>query len=153
MQNPPRLDSQIWDWCYMSYGHNKALCLELQDSCQVNVNLLLLAQYLDMALDATGSRQYSTEQWQTLAAAVGEWDEKFLSPYRRLRRLAKASLNKDEYKQMLDVELMMERKAQRAITRTLKGLTPNGLRTNLVSYLSLFGLGEADVKQLDLLTP
>lgn len=153
MQNPSRLDGQIWDWCDMSYGHNKALCLELQDSCQVNVNLLLLAQYLDLTLDVTGPRQYSTEQWQTLTAAIKEWDEKFLSPYRRLRRLAKASLNKDEYQQMLDVELMMERKAQRTITCTLRRLNPLGLKTNLLSYLSLFGLGEADVKQLALLTP
>jgi uncharacterized protein (TIGR02444 family) len=153
MSDVIQLDGHIWHWCDMSYGQNKALCLELQDNCRVNVNLLLLAQYLDITLDVAGPREYGLEQWQILVAAVSEWDEKFLTPYRRLRRLAKASLNEGEYQQMLDVELMIERKVQRTILNTINGLAPEGNQGNLVSYLSLFGLGEADVKQLGLITP
>lgn len=85
--------------------------------------------------------------------AVWEWDEKFLTPYRRLRRLAKASLNEAEYQQMLDVELMMERKAQRTILNTVNGLSPKGNQTNLVSYLTLCGLSAADVNSLSLIAP
>ncbi|EGM71486.1 DUF2390 domain-containing protein [Shewanella sp. HN-41] len=153
MSDVIQLDGHIWHWCDMSYGQNKALCLDLQDSCRVNVNLLLLAQYLDITLDVAGPREYSVEQWQRLVVAVNEWDEKFLTPYRRLRRLVKASLNEDEYQQMLNVELMIERKAQRTILKIINGLSPNGRQTNLVSYLSLFGLGEGDVKQLGLIAP
>lgn len=148
-----QLDGHIWHWCDMSYGQNKALCLELQDNCRVNVNLLLLAHYLDITLDVAGPREYSVEQWQILVAAVSEWDDKFLTPYRRLRRLAKASLSQDEYQQMLDVELMIERKAQRIILNTINNLSPKGQQANLVSYLSLFGLAEGDVQQLGLITP
>ena len=153
MSDVTPLDCQIWHWCDMSYGQNKVLCLELQDNCQVNVNLLLLAQYLDLTSDVAGPREYSTEQWQQLVNAVREWDEKFLTPYRRLRRLAKASLNAAEYQQMLDVELMMERKAQRTILHAVNDLSPSGQQTNLVSYLALFGLSAADVIALDLIAP
>lgn len=153
MSDVIQLDGHIWHWCDMSYGQNKALCLELQDSCRVNVNLLLLAHYLDITLDVAGPREYSVEQWQILVAAVSEWDDKFLTPYRRLRRLAKANLNQDEYQQMLDVELMIERKAQRIILNAINNLQPKGQQANLVSYLSLFGLAEGDVQQLGLVTP
>ncbi|MDH1624715.1 MULTISPECIES: DUF2390 domain-containing protein [Shewanella] len=153
MSDVTPLDCQIWHWCDMSYGQNKVLCLELQDNCQVNVNLLLLAQYLDLTSDVAGPREYSTEQWQQLVNAVREWDEKFLTPYRRLRRLAKASLNAAEYQQMLDVELMMERKAQRTILHAVNDLSPSGQQTNLVSYLALFGLSAADVIALALIAP
>ncbi|MCS6100755.1 TIGR02444 family protein [Shewanella baltica] len=148
-----QFDSQLWQWCDMSYAQNKALCLELQNSCQVNVNLLLLAQYLDITQDVTGPQRYSTDQWQTLMSAVGEWDNKFLMPYRKLRKLAKPSLNEQEYQQMLDVELMMERKAQRTILFKIKELTPNGKTTNLVSYLSLFGLSDRDANEIGLIAP
>ena len=148
-----QFDSQLWQWCDMSYAQNKALCLELQNSCQVNVNLLLLAQYLDITMDVSGPQQYSTEQWQTLMSAVGEWDERFLMPYRKLRKLAKSSLNEQEYQQMLAVELMMERKAQRTILNKLNELSPSGQATNLVSYLSLFGLSDIDANEIGLIAP
>lgn len=147
------LDGDIWHWCDMNYGQNKALCLKLQDCYRVNVNLLLLAHYLDISLDVTAPRKYSLEQWQILVAAVSEWDEQFLTPYRRLRRLAKASLNQDEYQQILDVELMIERKVQGVILNTINELTPNGRQANLVIYLSLFGLSAIDVQQLGLISP
>jgi hypothetical protein len=54
---------------------------------------------------------------------------------------------------MLDVELMMERKAQRTILNAINGLSPTGEQTNLVSYLALFGLSAADVNALDLIAP
>lgn len=74
-------------------------------------------------------------------------------PYRKLRKLAKSSLNEQEYQQMLAVELMMERKAQRTILNKLNELSPNGQATNLVSYLSLFGLSDIDANEIGLIAP
>lgn len=159
MSDVTPLDNQIWHWCDKSYGQNQQLCLELQDNHGVNVNLLLLAQYLDLSSnsglsrDAAAVREYSTEQWQQLANAAGEWDAKLLIPYRRLRRLAKANLNAAEYQQMLEVELMIERKVQRTILNSMNGLSPSGQQTNLVSYLSLCGLSVAELNQVTLIAP
>ena len=147
-----QLNADVWQWCDMSYAQNQALCLELQNSFMVNVNLLLLAHYLD-AKQAAAPMQFTVEQWQSLAQTISEWNEKFLEPYRQLRKLAKSSLQQDEYQQMLDVELMMERKAQRTLLTKLNTLAPQGHHANLVNYLSLFGLSEGDVRTLGLITP
>ena len=144
-----QLDGQLWQWCDMSYAQNQTLCLELQNSFFVNVNLLLFAHYLDTAHDGA-TVQYSSEQWQQLTLSINDWDERFLTPYRRLRKLAKINLSELEYQQMLDVELMMERKAQRIILNTANTLMPEGNQANLVSYLGQFGIGEADIESLGL---
>jgi hypothetical protein len=54
---------------------------------------------------------------------------------------------------MLAVELMMERKAQRTILNKLNELSPSGQATNLVSYLSLFGLSDIDANEIGLIAP
>lgn len=148
-----QFNQTVWQWCDMSYARNKSLCLELQDNCQVNVSLLLLAHYLDATLGVIGPRQYAQSQWQLLSQVAGEWDDKFITPYRRLRRLAKNSLSQHEYQQMLDVELMLERKSQRSILNKLNELSPSGQKNNLVSYLAQFGLSAEDIELLELITP
>ncbi|MGL5361146.1 MAG: TIGR02444 family protein [Shewanella sp.] len=148
MLDTPPLESQLWDWCDNHYGANQALCLELQDKHQVNVNLLLLANYLDSQVDGAKPRCYSTPQWQSLQGAARQWDEPLLIPFRRLRRLAKASLAPDEYQHMLEVELMLERKAQGAILRAIQGLRPEGGPANLVTYLNLFGFSAQAIAAL-----
>ncbi|QYJ78268.1 DUF2390 domain-containing protein [Shewanella acanthi] len=161
MENKP-LDNQVWQWGDACYAKNQALCLMLQDSYAVNVNLLLLALYLDntrtgVSADTsskqTSSNLFSSKQWQILITGVMEWDDKLIVPYRRLRRLAKDRLSQTEYEQMLAVELMLERKAQRTILNAVNGLSPTGQQTNLVSYLTLFGLSAADVNALDFIAP
>lgn len=149
LDNTP-LDSQLWDWCDNYYGQNKILCLELQDNQQVNVNLLLLACYLDSTVAGANPRCYSLSQWQSLLDVMRQWDEPLLIPFRRLRRLAKSHLAIHEYQQMLEVELMIERKAQRSILHAIQALYPEGTQTNLLSYLSLFGLSAQAVAALPL---
>ncbi|QYK07220.1 DUF2390 domain-containing protein [Shewanella zhangzhouensis] len=127
---------ELWQACEAHYSQHEALCLSLQDDCQINVNLLLLASELDRR--CTGLNQ---GQWQLLIAEVTAWDERLIGPYRRLRQLAKNSLSEEEYRQMLDVELMMERKVQNLLLHRLNQLpTSRGEANNLMLLLAEFGL-------------
>lgn len=131
---------ELWHACEAHYSTHEALCLRLQDDCQINVNLLLLASELDKR-----DIRLSLGQWQQLIAEVGAWDERLIGPYRRLRQLAKPSLSDDEYRQMLDVELMMERKVQKLLLHRLNHIEASeGNADNLGLLLSEFGL-EIDV--------
>lgn len=131
---------ELWQACEAHYSTHEELCLRLQDDCQINVNLLLLSSELDKR-----DICLSLGQWQQLIAEVAAWDERLIGPYRRLRQLAKASLSADEYRQMLDVELMMERKVQKLLLHRLNSIEPvEGEADNLGLLLSEFGL-EIDV--------
>ncbi|MBB1437217.1 TIGR02444 family protein [Shewanella sp. SG41-4] len=144
----------IWHDCEQNYSKNPNFYISLQDSYQVNVNLLLLAQYLDQ-------QHYvlTQQQWELLTGVVEQWEANVLQPYRRLRRIAKAHLGSDEYQKMLDVELIMERKSQYMLLHKLNLLQGNTLDidklnitelnnteldnnepSNIQHYLSLFGL-------------
>ncbi|MGK0410666.1 MAG: hypothetical protein ACJASB_002846 [Shewanella psychromarinicola] len=146
----------IWRHCEQSYSINPQFYIHLQDSYHVNVNILLLAQYLDQ-------QHYvlTQQQWEILTLVVDQWETNVLQPYRRLRRIAKAYLNNDEYQKMLDVELVMERKSQYMLLHELNLLQGQPLSTNTTDstdstdstnstepgniqhYLSLFGLDES----------
>jgi hypothetical protein len=79
-----------------------------------------------------------------------------LQPYRRLRRIAKAYLDGEEYQKMLDVELIMERKSQYMLLHKLNLLQGKTLDiepdntepSNIQHYLSLFGLDESIMTEL-----
>ncbi|MGI2104448.1 TIGR02444 family protein [Shewanella frigidimarina] len=141
----------IWRDCEQSYSINPNFYINLQDSYQVNVNLLLLAQYLDQ-------QHYvlTQQQWELLTGAVEQWEENVLQPYRRLRRIAKAYLDSEEYQKMLDVELIMERKSQYMLLHKLNLLQGTTLDTepdntepsNIQHYLSLFGLDVSIMAEL-----
>ena len=134
-----KLDGQLWQDCDDIYLTHQQMCLELQDKHQVNVNLLLLATWLDKQ-----SHFLSLQQWQTLQQDTFNWESRVLLPYRKLRRLSKSCLAADEYQQMLDVELMLERKSQKLILHSLNKLWWQGESRNLTSYLSLFNLSDKD---------
>ncbi|EDQ02018.1 TIGR02444 family protein [Shewanella benthica] len=136
-------DISLWKNCDGYYHQHQALCLELQDNHQLNINLLLLSLWLD-------KQDYllSTQDWSQLQSETHQWEERVLLPYRKLRKLSKNSLASDEYQQMLDVELMLERKSQRLILHKLKQLSPSGESSNLGTYLSLFNLNKADYPSL-----
>ncbi|QSX36615.1 TIGR02444 family protein [Shewanella sedimentimangrovi] len=139
----------VWPSCEQRYHRHSALCLALQDEHGVNVNLLLLAAELD-------ARELALTQqdWQGLLDEARQWDERLIAPFRRLRRLAKPNLEPAEYQQMLDVELMMERKVQHLLRCRLEQLTASEFPadsspannpadhpvSNLCLYLGLFGL-------------
>jgi len=137
----------IWRDCEQAYSLNAKAYIGLQDDYQININLLLLAQYLDQ-------QHYvlTQEQWEILSGVVEQWETQVLQPYRRLRRIAKAYLVTDEYQKMLDVELIMERKSQHMLLQKLNLLQGQPLNTdstdniepgNIQHYLSLFGLDES----------
>ncbi|QQX79545.1 TIGR02444 family protein [Shewanella sp. KX20019] len=129
------LDLSLWQDCDDIYRKHQQLCLSFQDEHQVNVNLLLLALWLD-----SQEKMLSATQWQTLQQDTLKWEEKVLLPYRKLRRLSKSCLSDTEYQQMLEVELMLERKSQRLILHALNQLAWQGDSSNLSSYLALFNL-------------
>ncbi|MCL1078379.1 TIGR02444 family protein [Parashewanella spongiae] len=131
----------IWQQCEHTYSRNQTVCLPLQDEFGINVNLLLLAHHLDNHCH----EKYSTEQWQSFIKAIEQWETKILLPFRRLRKLAKPMINENEYQQMLDLELLMERKSQRLISYKLQLCYPDSLSSNLNNYLSIYNLTEHDV--------
>lgn len=137
-------DHRLWQSCDLHYARHKDLCLSLQNQFDVNVNLLLLAWYLD-------SRQQglSREQWQEISQVLTRWESKLLVPYRRLRQLAKPQLETPEYRKMLDVELSLERNGQKLILKWLgqQSLVPHS--QNQSHYLSLFSLTADAVSSFD----
>ncbi|MFT6131561.1 MAG: hypothetical protein ACJAW2_000265 [Shewanella sp.] len=115
------------------------------------MNILLLAQYLDQ-------QHYvlTPQLWELLTGVVDQWEANVLQPYRRLRRIAKAYLDGEEYQKMLDVELIMERKSQYMLLHKLNLLQGKTLDiepdntepSNIQHYLSLFGLDESIMTEL-----
>ncbi|WP_028773256.1 DUF2390 domain-containing protein [Shewanella waksmanii] len=136
-------NSSLWRDCDEYYAQLQPVVLQQQDEHHVNVNLLLLAIWLD-------NHRYplSFDSWQRLDVEIDSWEQKMLKPYRKLRKLSKANLAPDEYQQMLDVELMLERKAQALILHKLKQLADDGSQSNLETYLSLFELSADTQPQL-----
>lgn len=140
----------IWRHCEQSYLANPKFYIHLQDSYQVNVNILLLAQYLDQ------QHYLLTQQhWELLTGVIEHWETSVLQPYRRLRQITKAHLANDEYQKMLEVELIMERKSQNMLLQKLNlldGETVNSDHcgpSNIQHYLSLFGLDEVNMAELN----
>ncbi|QDE32516.1 TIGR02444 family protein [Shewanella polaris] len=139
----------IWRHCEQNYSVNPEFYIHLQDSYQVNINILLLAQYLDQ------QHYVLTQQhWETLTSVVDKWEANVLQPYRRLRRITKVYLASDEYQNMLDVELIMERKSQNMLLQKLNLLDGETVNSddsgssNIQHYLSLFGLDETIMLEL-----
>ncbi|MBE8167730.1 MAG: TIGR02444 family protein [Shewanella sp.] len=130
--------TKIWQQCEQTYLSHQIRCLQLQDEFGINVNLLLLAHHLDNYTDD----KYSTEQWQSFINSVAQWESKILLPYRKLRKFSKGMIEQTEYQQMLDVELMMERRSQRLITYKLQTCSSNATTTNIKNYLSLYNLND-----------
>lgn len=147
MTLPNPITPSLWHDCDSLYMEHKTLCLQLQDDHQLNVNLLLLALWLD-------KHHYSLPepQWQTLQQATLAWEQKLLLPYRQLRRQSKTMLETDEYQQMLKLELVLERKSQAMILKALQSmLVKVGVNTNnanLSHYLAQFDLDSRDFPSL-----
>ncbi|WP_207234104.1 MULTISPECIES: TIGR02444 family protein [Shewanella] len=142
----PALDQQLWQHCEQAYLANPNRYISLQDNYHTNVNLILLAEYLD-------AQGYfiAKASWQSLAKAIARWEEFVLIPYRTLRRKAKAHTSEDEYQKMLEVELIMERKSQQIIRAQLVRTEgeSNPQQSNIAAYLSLFGLDETIISTLN----
>lgn len=151
--NPFVFSQALWQECEHTYSKNPQWYISLQDSHQVNVNLLLLAQYLDQHVYFL-----TTEQWQILSDTIAPWNNQVLVPYRQLRRIAKCHLAPDEYQKMLDVELIMERKSQQYIQQKLNTLTLPSIQhdccstTNVDNYLRLLSLDSKALQSPHIIT-
>ncbi|GGQ08393.1 TIGR02444 family protein [Shewanella litoralis] len=147
----PVFTHTLWHQCELVYSQNPNAYIQLQDSYHVNVNVLLLAQYLDQQ-----AFLLSAEQWQSMLSVIEKWEDSVLVPYRQLRRIAKRHLAEDEYQKMLDVELIMERKSQQFLLQKLHSIdeqpTSNSTNTdspsvssNVNAYLSIYGLDDSAI--------
>ncbi|SDJ60407.1 TIGR02444 family protein [Ferrimonas sediminum] len=118
----------------------RQLCLLMQDEYQIDPNLLLLAilmEHEQMFLDGA--------KFTTLRKAKDEWEERMVGPYRQLRKLAKSSLPDDSYRQMLEVELVMEKRSQRLMVKALQHLSIDDQGDNLSACLQAHGLNDGDL--------
>ncbi|MEZ9593379.1 TIGR02444 family protein [Shewanella sp. 10N.261.52.F9] len=145
----PSFYQHLWQDCDVIYIQQQTICLALQDDHQLNVNLLLLALWLD-----SHHQRLASSDWQQLQQALLSWEQRLLLPYRKLRRLSKAVLEQAEYQQMLDVELMLERKSQAKILIALKPMVldevyPAETDSNVSRYLALFNLNSQDYSSLN----
>ncbi|WP_394230418.1 TIGR02444 family protein [Shewanella colwelliana] len=140
-----QFDLSLWQECDTLYANGQRGYLQLQDDYGVNVNLLLLATWLDGQ-----AYRLSTQAWEQLFTQIDSWEEKVLKPYRKLRKLSKCNLADSEYQQMLDVELMLERKAQALILHKVRQLPDESREQNLPRYLSLFGVDLSQLSELQI---
>lgn len=109
--------------------------LTLQDTYELEPNVLLLA----LLLQESGSF-LSTAQFEQIDKAQARWSQQLLTPYRRLRKLAKGSLPEESIQQMLQVELDMERKCQKYILGELCEHEQTSDGDNLYACLSAKGI-------------
>lgn len=138
-----QFDLSLWVMCDNYYHQHQTLCIQLQDEHQVNVNLLLLSLWLDKQ-----GYLLTPTDWSQMKDEVHHWEERVLLPYRKLRKLSKNSLIEGEYQQMLEVELMLERKSQALILHKLRQLPHEGQSSNLNVFLDLYRLDADEYQQL-----
>lgn len=140
-------DSSLWSDGERLYSTVQNTCITLQDEYGLAVNLLLLAITLDKRTIALGE-----DCWQRLQDEFNSWQQRFLAPFRQLRRLSKTQLQEQEYRRMLDVELMLERNGQRLILNRLNqdcSVYPyQAPHWNLNCYLAMFNLSAEQFPEL-----
>ncbi|WP_394391380.1 TIGR02444 family protein [Shewanella woodyi] len=138
-----QFDISLWQACDTFYLKHQTQCLQLQDEHEVNINLLLLSIWLDKQ-----TYRLQDQAWSQLKQEIQHWEERVLLPYRKLRKLSKNSLADSEYQQMLDVELMLERKSQALILHKLRLLPHEGTRSNFEVFLELYQLDSSNYLEL-----
>lgn len=130
-----QLTQADWQQVERYYPHLQQRCIELQDQYQVNINLLLLAYYLDKQ-----QLGLSLTCWRSLQQQTTQFESQLLTPFRQLRRQNKTVLSAIEYQQMLKLELVFERKLQTLISTWLEQQLTTSSTQNMDHYLAIFGL-------------
>lgn len=122
----------FWHYSTNRYGKEsvKNFCLQMQDTLDVNVNLLLLAGYLD-ELKITVTIQV----WRDLIYAIDELDNA-LKCLRKARKKVK-TLNQAAYQRLLETELSLEKQTQSLLVENLNGYP---CQNNAKSQENLFRL-------------
>ena len=138
-----QFDISLWQACDAYYKEHQALCLQLQDEHEVNINLLLLSTWLDKQ-----AYRLLPQAWSQLTQEILHWEQPVLLPLRKLRKLSKNRLTDTEYLQMVDVELMLERKSQALILHKIKQFPHQGTRSNFEVLFELYQLKSSDYQVL-----
>jgi len=83
MQNDEIASNPLWDYSVTVYSREGVapVCIELQDTFALDVNLLLYAAWL-----ASRGRRLSQSHLGELAALIADWREQVITPLRSLRR-------------------------------------------------------------------
>ncbi|WP_299492131.1 DUF2390 domain-containing protein [uncultured Shewanella sp.] len=113
------LKPTLWAECDVLYARDPKGYITLQDTYQLNVNLLLLAQWLDNLHIEHQSLILNTAIWSELNSKVKAHDQNALIPYRQHRRASKSRLSASQYQHMLKKELLLERQTQQFILTEL----------------------------------
>jgi len=77
------MNNPLWEFSLALYARPgvAAACIEAQDHCAADVNLLLYAAWL-----ARQGLALEERQWRALAAHVADWRQRVVQPLRALRR-------------------------------------------------------------------
>lgn len=134
---------QFWQFSEQHYARPGVAqaCLQLQDEHGANVNLLLLL----LMLEERGFTVEPASFMPLLATRQGLFNQ-----WRRLRRQLKTTLNHDEYLQLLQHELELERWQQQELLQQLRQSPPAPGSGGLLSYLTLLQVADAPLWQLKL---
>jgi uncharacterized protein (TIGR02444 family) len=130
---------------YRGAGVSEA-CLELQDNCGVDVNVMLFLLW-----QASLKRQFAATQVKALAEKVGPWQIDVIGPIRGLRRMLKGNaplLDKGSAElfrtRIKAIELEAERLQQEAMCAMATGMTAEtaasveaAARASLAAYESV----------------
>lgn len=102
------MSDTFWDYCLSHYPAQESQLLAWQQSHQLDVNLYLLAAWLD------SEQQYLAQAtWLALLAESRRLQAQWLTPFRQLRQQLKSELSNSSYEQLKTMELRLEREAQR----------------------------------------
>lgn len=137
------LPDQFWAYACEQYAKPNCeyVCLRLQDKFALNVNCLLLAEYLTLC-----NIWINKEEWSVLNAVV-KANQLKLQQHRIVRRSQKGSSN---YQTLLNQELALERDQQRKMVDWINqhDFTSNE-QSNLFNYLhSADALSDVELTQL-----
>lgn len=133
-------DSDFWDFSIIFYqlAGVEQSCLELQDSFNLNVNLILFCHWL--ALEK--KQCLTTNQWQQLIDITLPW-ESIIKPLRESRRTIKNSIIAwpEDFKQetiqgILNAELNTERMQQLSIEQSWKKIKPSSTNDTFEEVIS-----------------
>ncbi|WKE65191.1 TIGR02444 family protein [Gallaecimonas kandeliae] len=102
------MSETFWDYCLLHYPQWEQQLLAWQDSHELDVNLYLLAAWLD-------EEELFLEQatWLALLAESRRIQAQWLGPFRALRLSLKAEVGEERYQELKTMELRLEKEAQR----------------------------------------
>lgn len=134
---------QFWQFSEQHYARPGVAeaCLQLQDEHGANVNLLLLL----LMLEERGFTVEAAHFMPLLAMRQGLFNQ-----WRRLRRQLKARLDNDDYLQLLQHELELERWQQQELLEQLRQSPPASGSGGLLTYLIQLQVADAPLWQLKL---